>query len=227
MNTLVPRLHSVSRRSRGGCAFASASRAKSSGFTLIELLTVIAIIGILAAILIPVVGAVRSAARTAVCKSNLREIGSALLLYAGDHDDRFPDAASPDNTRWANTEKLAEDTEPYVDLATETYITKSGIYLVGIWSCPEAPETWRIQVMHNTRIFEGRSGISVSRLEDPSRFPLVYDRGGGEERGSPGVLPNNPGNPWHGGGHNVVFADGSVRSYLVDELKLLLDPIEE
>ena len=43
-----------------------------SGFTLIELLTVIAIIAILAAILIPVVGSVRASARSSVCQSNLR-----------------------------------------------------------------------------------------------------------------------------------------------------------
>ncbi len=59
-------------------------------FTLIELLTVIAIIGILAAILIPVVGAVRLSAREAKSLSNLRQIGVSLHLYADEHNDRFP-----------------------------------------------------------------------------------------------------------------------------------------
>lgn len=61
-----------------------------SGFTLIELLTVIAIIGILAAILVPVVGSVREAARSATCQSNLRQIGVAVHGYMGDNHDRLP-----------------------------------------------------------------------------------------------------------------------------------------
>src|SRR5882724_10181217 len=60
-------------------------------FTLIELLTVIAIIGILAAIIIPTVGKVRETAQRAVDASNLREIAKAAMVYATDNSDRLPD----------------------------------------------------------------------------------------------------------------------------------------
>lgn len=59
-------------------------------FTLIELLVVIAIIAILAAILFPVFAQAREAARDATVLSNAKQMGTGILIYAGDNDDAFP-----------------------------------------------------------------------------------------------------------------------------------------
>ena len=50
-------------------------------FTLIELLVMIEIIAILAAILFPVFAQAREKARSAQCLSNLKQIGTAMLMY--------------------------------------------------------------------------------------------------------------------------------------------------
>jgi prepilin-type N-terminal cleavage/methylation domain-containing protein/prepilin-type processing-associated H-X9-DG protein len=59
-------------------------------FTLIELLVVIAIIAILAAILFPVFAKAREAARATSCRSNLKQLGTALMMYAQDFDEVYP-----------------------------------------------------------------------------------------------------------------------------------------
>ncbi len=76
-------------------------------FTLIELLVVIAIIAILAAILFPVFARARDAARKTTCTSNLKQIGTAILMYAQDYDECLvPSAigacATPDSYSWGD-----------------------------------------------------------------------------------------------------------------------------
>ncbi len=70
-------------------------------FTLIELLTVIAIVGVLAGILAPVVARARLSAQTAASVSNLRQLAAATHAYVADNRGLFPPAMSLDNhTRW-------------------------------------------------------------------------------------------------------------------------------
>lgn len=63
---------------------AMSERGPNRGFTLVELLVVIAIIAVLAGLLLPTLSRGKESARVIVCKSNLRQLGVALSLYASD-----------------------------------------------------------------------------------------------------------------------------------------------
>ena len=57
---------------------------------MIELLVVIAIIAILAAMLLPALREAREKAREIYCTSNMKQVGTAIQMYAGDFDGFTP-----------------------------------------------------------------------------------------------------------------------------------------
>src|SRR5204862_1874305 len=67
----------------------------TAGFTLVELMVVIAIIGLLMAMLLPAVQLARESGRRAACINNLRQIGAAIHMYHDAHEAFPPGGISP------------------------------------------------------------------------------------------------------------------------------------
>jgi len=63
---------------------------KQNGFTLIELLVVVAIIAVLMSMMLPALGNAKSYAVQAACSSNLKQSGTALMMYTGENQEVFP-----------------------------------------------------------------------------------------------------------------------------------------
>ena len=91
------------------------SPAGRPGFTLVELLAVIAIVGLLAAIVLPMVGKMRESANQVKCLSNLKMLSAALLLAAGENNGILPMAIDQSQTQdqrnWMN--KISATVDPW------------------------------------------------------------------------------------------------------------------
>ena len=149
-------------------------------FTLIELLTVIAIIGILAAIIIPTIGKVRSSAKSARCASTIREWGRAVMLYANDNKGGYTTRGvmsdgSPGSRGWQDAGQ-----NPYTRYMTSaTSVTSSSQELRGCAMNPVEKQAdyalSRGSINGNIETRAHHDRIPLSQAKNPSQLLLMID----------------------------------------------------
>lgn len=98
------------------------------GFTLVELLVVMAIIGVLVALLAPALASTRERSQIAVCMNNIKQISLAAFMYADDHDAIIPGVSQTVNYVQDNENvyKCPRDTRVGVGIAKPSYTAWSG-----------------------------------------------------------------------------------------------------
>ncbi len=195
-----------------------------SAFTLIELLVVIAIVAVLAGLLLPVYGRVQENARSVKCTSNLRQIGAALISFAGDHNGLCPESggAIPYDTTDPTTGQngWTQQLEPYTGATKGINGTGKGIY-----ACPSGSRMFPNSVQYSyfqgcraAYVAAGKfAALRLSLLNAPTKYILAGDISSNglfevtdtdkDDYTQDPAFATTP-CPFHNGKVNFVFADG-------------------
>ncbi|HBA85195.1 MAG TPA: hypothetical protein DCZ95_13990 [Verrucomicrobia bacterium] len=198
---------------------------KRLGFTLIELLVVIAIIALLAAILFPTVNVAVERSRRSSCRSNLRQIGLALIQYADDHKGWLVLAGSTTPTYEDGTLGNQWPFRQHItNLAARGYIKDPRI-----WWCPSDKTDGSTSVRNagpatdfSTFNSVGNcsymyvAGYNINKTVEKSvSAPVIADEANAQENGAatPADMPDIGPNDNHGADYrNVLYLDGHVVS---------------
>jgi prepilin-type N-terminal cleavage/methylation domain-containing protein/prepilin-type processing-associated H-X9-DG protein len=194
---------------------------RKPGFTLVELLTVIAIVGVLVALLMPALQRARESARSSQCKSNLRQIGLALTRYLDQQGDRgtFPQAARlPKTENPDNLPSIYEVLADYCENNVDIFICPSDFLT------PKYDDNGELKPGYEFDTWHEREGLSYEypslRFEHKTRPEVLETRFGTVGTGEVWIVYDY--DAFHGpagenGSRNYAYLDGHVDAVVVHE----------
>jgi prepilin-type N-terminal cleavage/methylation domain-containing protein/prepilin-type processing-associated H-X9-DG protein len=165
-------------------------------FTLIEILVVVAIIGVLAALAIPLISVTKGRADAANCLNRLRVLGVSLNLYVSEHEMKLPLLKAARSSR--------SEEEPVIDNTINQYVDNTEVF-----RCPAdshiAEESGTSYYWNSALSGQPLASLNFLGLPELSKIPVLMDKEGWHKYSQHKV--------------NYLFADG----HATQELRLFTE----
>jgi prepilin-type N-terminal cleavage/methylation domain-containing protein/prepilin-type processing-associated H-X9-DG protein len=146
---------------------------RQKAFTLVELLVVLAIIGLVIALLLPAVQRARAAARRSQCLANLHQIGLALLQYTDLNKGHFP-ATDHAGSALSWTTTLAPYME-HVDTVRLCPEDLASLQRIQSGTDPSTVTSYLINEYVAYKTADGYSVQNIYRIKEPQRQIVLFE----------------------------------------------------
>ncbi len=174
------------------------------GLTLIEVIVVLAVICVVGALVLTALARARESSRRVTCAGNLKDIGSAILMYASDNSDLLPSVSRTDRKLGPQGPPVGGQGVASLSLLHPQYVSRTWLFVCPSDAAPELEYAHEGTDTAAVRLARCSYGYDPRQKTRDPNIAIMADKPDTND-----LRANSPNH--QGDGQNVLYRDGSVK----------------